>query len=394
MTAGKESLVSLVQNQLGQDGDVVRALTEVVMRALMEEEVTAHVGAGLHERTSNRQGRRNGYKPRKLKTRLGELELSVPQVRGTEPYQPSFLNKFQRSERALLAACAEMYFMGVSTRKVGQVLEKMGGFEVSASTVSRVAAELDEQLTPFRERRLDDRQWPYLMVDATYVKVRRHGRVLSTAVLVVAGIDHSGKREILSWRPGDNESEETWGQLFRELKARGLNGMELLVSDAHKGIRSALARYLSGAAWQRCRVHFMRNGLALLGGSKDKKTAGRELSQLFKLGDKAACRMAAEEMAARWEKKVPGLARLIREGFEDCLTVHDLEPRLVRKLHSTNMLERVNREIKRRTEVVGIFPNEASCDRLIGAHLLERQEQWLCEAKRYVIPPERADAAE
>lgn len=388
MTATRESLVSMVKNQLGQEVDIVRALTEVMMRALMEEEVTAHVGAGLHERSSSRQGRRNGYKPRKLKTRLGELEFSVPQVRDMDPYQPSFFSKFQRSERALLAACAEMYFMGVSTRKVGQVLEKMGGFEVSAGTVSRVAAELDGQLKEFRERRLDDRQWPYLMVDATYVKVRRHGRVVSTAVLVVVGIDHTGNREVLSWRLGDNESEETWGQLLRELKTRGLTGVELLISDAHQGIQNALGRYLSGVAWQRCRVHFMRNALALLGGSKDKKTVGRELSELFKLGDKATCQMAAEEMAVRWEKKVPGLARLLREGFEDCLTVHELEPRLVRKLHSTNMLERVNREIKRRTNVVGIFPNDASCDRLIGAHLLERHEQWLCEGKRYLIPAE------
>ena len=230
MATNHQSLVSEFKNQIGSDGDLLHSLAQVCLRALMEEEVQAHVGAGLHERSSSRQGRRNGYKPRRLKTRVGELELSVPQVRGMEPYQPSVLARYQRSERALLAACAEMYFMGVSTRKVGAVLEKMGGFELSAGTVSRVA----------------------------------------------------------------------------------------------------------------------------------------------------------EEMASRWEAKCPGLARLLREGFDDCMTVHRLPGRLRRRLHSTNMAERVMREIKRRTNAVGIFPNEAACDRLIGAHLVERHETWLCDRKRYL----------
>lgn len=384
MATNHQSLVSEFKNQIGSDGDLLHSLAQVCLRALMEEEVQAHVGAGLHERSSSRQGRRNGYKPRRLKTRVGELELSVPQVRGMEPYQPSVLARYQRSERALLAACAEMYFMGVSTRKVGAVLEKMGGFELSAGTVSRVAAELDEQLKTFRERRLDDRAWLYLMVDATFVKVRRHGRVQSTAVLVAIGIDQHGRREILSWRTGDSESEETWSQMFRELKSRGLEGVELLISDAHQGIQAAARRYLQGVSWQRCRVHFMHNGLACLGGSRDKKVVGRELSELFKLEDEALCKRAAEEMASRWEAKCPGLARLLREGFDDCMTVHRLPGRLRRRLHSTNMAERVMREIKRRTNAVGIFPNEAACDRLIGAHLVERHETWLCDRKRYL----------
>jgi len=350
----------------------------------MEEEVQNHVGASRHERTSARQGSRNGYKPRKLKTRVGELELSVPQVRGMEPYHASVFARYQRSERALLAACAEMYFMGVSTRKVASVLEKMGGFELSASTVSRVAAELDEQLNIFRERRLDDRVWPYVLVDATYLKVRRNGRVQSTAVLVAVGIDQHGRREVLSWRPGDSESEETWGQLFRDLKARGLNGVEMLISDAHEGIQAAARRYLQGVSWQRCRIHFMRNAMAKLGGSKDKAQVGRELKELFTLSEKEHCRRAAEEMAVRWASKCPALSQQLRTGFEDCLTVHDLPNRLKRRLHSTNMVERVMREIKRRSDAVNIFPNEASCDRLIGAHLMERQETWLCETKRYL----------
>lgn len=384
MAAYPQSLVSQFKNQLSDNGDLLHTLAEVFLRALMEDEVQQHVGAARHERTSSRQGSRNGYKPRKLKTRVGELELSVPQVRGMEPYHPSVFARYQRSERALLAACAEMYFMGVSTRKVSAVLEKMGGFELSAGTVSRVTLELDEQLKIFRERRLDDRTWPYLLVDATYVRVRRNGRVQSMAVLVAVGIDQHGRREVLSWRPGDSESEETWGQVFRDLKARGLNGVEMLISDAHEGIQAAARRYLQGVSWQRCRVHFMRNALAKLGGSKDKARVAKELKEVFAIQEKELCRRAAEEMAARWASKCPALAQQLRTGFEDCLTVHDLPNRLRRRLHSTNMLERVMREIKRRTDAVSIFPNEASCDRLIGAHLMERHETWLCESKRYL----------
>lgn len=384
MAAYPQSLVSQFKNQLSDNGDLLHTLAEVFLRALMEDEVQQHVGAARHERTSSRQGSRNGYKPRKLKTRVGELELSVPQVRGMEPYHPSVFARYQRSERALLAACAEMYFMGVSTRKVSAVLEKMGGFELSAGTVSRVTLELDEQLKIFRERRLDDRAWPYVLVDATYVRVRRNGRVQSMAVLVAVGIDQHGRREMLSWRPGDSESEETWGQVFRDLKARGLNGVEMLISDAHEGIQAAARRYLQGVSWQRCRVHFMRNALAKLGGSKDKARVAKELKEVFAIQEKELCRRAAEEMAARWASKCPALAQQLRTGFEDCLTVHDLPNRLRRRLHSTNMLERVMREIKRRTDAVSIFPNEASCDRLIGAHLMERHETWLCEGKRYL----------
>lgn len=384
MAAYPQSLVSQFKNQLSDNGDLLHTLAEVFLRALMEEEVQQHVGAARHERTSSRQGSRNGYKPRKLKSRVGELELSVPQVRGMEPYHPSVFARYQRSERALLAACAEMYFMGVSTRKVSAVLEKMGGFELSAGTVSRVTLELDEQLKIFRERRLDDRAWPYVLVDATYVRVRRNGRVQSMAVLVAVGIDQHGRREVLSWRPGDSESEETWGQVFRDLKARGLNGVEMLISDAHEGIQAAARRYLQGVSWQRCRVHFMRNALAKLGGSKDKARVAKELKEVFAIQEKELCRRAAEEMAARWASKCPALAQQLRTGFEDCLTVHDLPNRLRRRLHSTNMLERVMREIKRRTDAVSIFPNEASCDRLTGAHLMERHETWLCESKRYL----------
>lgn len=386
MTTKKEhSVLNLLSNQDFVQRDLLRSMVEVLYQGFMEEEATQHIGASRHERNGTRSGYRNGYKPRSLNTRVGKLNLSVPQVRDMAPYHPSFYGHWERTERAVLVACCEMYLAGVSTRKVSEVLETMGGYSLGASTVSRIAHELDEHLQGFRERRLDDRHWRYLLVDATYVHVRRNGKVRSTAVLVVVGIDASGQREVLGWRLGDTESESTWGDLFRDLKARGLQGVEVLVSDAHSGIRAALRRYLSGVVWQRCRVHFMRTALRLAG-AKDKGSISRELSTLFRLEEEPVWRSASEEMAVRWEARLPRLSALLREGIEDCMAVQDLPSRLRRRLNSTNMLERVMREIKRRTDVIGIFTNEASCDRLAGAILVERHERWLCEGKRYIVP--------
>jgi putative transposase len=383
--AGKSEFV---EKYLGiQEGseDVLREMVRVMVQGVMQEEVSRHVGAQAYERSAQRLGRRNGVKPRSLKTRVGELDLSVPQVRDMAPYQPSLFGRWQRTERALLVACAEMYFMGVSTRKVGSVLEKLGGFSLSAATVSQVASELDERLTEFRERRLDFAQWPYLVVDATYVKTRVHGRVVSRAVLVVAGITQQGRREVLTWQVGESESEENWGKVFRELKVRGLKGVELVVSDGHEGIQAALKRAFPQAAWQRCRVHFMRNALAKAG-HKEGKEAARDLRTLFAPEEPRLCMEVAEEIALKWERRKPALARQIREQAEQCLSVQHLPANLRRRLNSTNMLERVMKEIKRRTNVVGIFPNDAACNRLAGAHLLEIHEAWLCEAARYAIP--------
>ena len=373
----------LAEIQERMDGDVLKAMVEVIAHHVMEEEVARHLGADRHERTPQRQGHRNGYKSRRVKTRVGELALEVPQVRGAEPYSPMFYAKWQRSERALLVACAEMYFMGVSTRKVKDVLEKMAGMEISASTVSCVAQELDEKLTEFRQRRLDTDTWPYLMVDATYVKVRKKGRVLPQAVLVVAGINGQGRREILTWRPADVESEDTWTQVFRELLQRGIGGVQWLISDGHEGIQAALRTQFSGVSWQRCWVHFMRNALAKVG-HKHKDALAKELSAARRSDEVAICMAEAERIAERWEKTYPKLARQIREQFEETLAVHQLPREHRRRVYTTNMLERVMREIKRRTKVVGIFPNEDSCDRLIGAHCIERHDTWQCESARYL----------
>jgi transposase-like protein len=366
------------------DGDVLKAMLEVMAQRLMEEELAVHLGAERHERTAERRGHRNGYKPRSLKTRVGELALQVPQARGVEPYSPMLFAKWERSERALLVACAEMYFMGVSTRKVKRVLEKMGGFELSASTVSCVASELDEKLTEFRQRRLDGHTWPYLMVDATYVKVRKRGRVVDQAVLVVAGVNDAGRREILTWRLADVESEDTWTEVFRELKQRGVGGVQWLVSDGHEGIRAAVRTQFTAVTWQRCWTHFMRNALARVG-HKHKDAFAKQLIAARKFDDVKTCLMEAERVAERWEKDYPRAARQIRDQFEETLAVHDLPGEHRRRVYTTNIMERLMREIKRRTRVVGIFPNESSCDRLVGAHFLERDEAWQCERMRYLV---------
>lgn len=374
--------VDAIQAQM--DGDVLKAMLEVMARRVMEEELERHLGAGRHERTQERRGHRNGYKPRMLKTRVGELALEVPQARGTEPYSPMLFAKWQRSERALLVACAEMYFMGVSTRKVKHVLEKMGGFELSASTVSCVAAELDEQLTAFRQRRLDDETWPYLAVDATYVKVRAKGRVVNQAILVVAGVNGSGRREILTWRQADVESEDTWTEVFRELKQRGVQGVQWLISDGHEGIQAAMRRQFHGVSWQRCWTHFMRNALAKVA-HKHKDALAKELTAARRHDTVKVCLAEAERIAERWENEYSRLADQIRGQFQETLAVHDLPQAHRRRVYTTNMMERLMREIKRRTHVVGIFPNEASCDRLVGAQLLERHETWQCERMRYLV---------
>ena len=361
-----------------QDG--LKMFLETVLNVAMREEATAHVGADPHQRSNLRRGQRNGYKPRGFSTRAGELELSVPQVRGCEPYHPSFFNKWQRSERALLVTCAEMYFKGVSTRKVQDVLQAMCQGEISAMTVSRVAAELDEKLEEFKSRRLEGCEYPYLMIDARYEKVRVEGRVISQAVLVCVGFTSQGRREILDWRVGDSESESTWGEVFLNLKMRGVRGVKLVVSDAHQGIRSALKRHFQGASWQRCRVHFKRE-MGRKVSYKVMKELMKDLAAVFAGEDKTECLLRSEEMAVKWEGRYPAVSSMLRQGAEDCLTVLSFPQTHQRRLTSTNLLENIMKQLKRRTAVVGVFPNRASCERLSGALLMELHEQWATEPR-------------
>ena len=369
--------------QVAADEDVLREMVRTMIQSVMEEEVGVHVGAGRHERNTERVAYRNGYKPRTINSRVGKIALEIPQVRGSEPYHPSMFARWQRSERALLVACAEMYFAGVSTRRVSDVLEAMGGFSLSASTVSRVAMDLDGQITQFRERRLDHHTWRYLVVDACYLKVRRDGRIVSMAVLVVGGVNEQGEREILTWRMGDVESEATWGEVFRELKRRGVSGVEVVVSDGHEGIQAAVAKHFIGASWQRCWVHFLRAAM--------KKVSYKHYVELLdtlraarNIDDLPLRLQEVEALAQQWGAVSAPLGKQIRDQFEETMTIAGLPSEHRRKLYTTNLLERLMEEIKRRTQVVGIFPNEAACDRLVGARLMEIHEDWQCAPRRYL----------
>lgn len=369
---------------LFQEKEGLRDLVEAVVQQVIEEEAQAHIGAEPYERSSNRTGYRNGHKGRKVKTRVGELELEIPQVRDSAagPYQPSMLYRWQRSERALLIVCAEMYFQGVSTRRVQKVLEKMGGISLSAAQVSRIAIELDEEIKKLKTRSLKHTEYPYLMIDARYEKVRRNGHVISNAVLTTIGIDITGVREVLDWRVTDSESEEAWSQVLKDLKDRGLQGVKLVISDANKGIRAAVDRHLQRFRWQRCRVHFKRNIMSKVSWRKHKDLM-KEIRAVFQPEERQECLRRAEELAQRYER-YPKITQLLREGIEDCLTVCELPSEHRRKLSSTNMLERVMKDLKQRTAVVKIFPNQASCERLVGARLVELHEKWAAERSAYL----------
>ena len=305
MTQKNRNIIGKSLQGLFQDKGALKEFLSVLANDLMQAEAEEHLQAGHYERTEERRGHRNGTKPRRFKTRVGELDLMVPQVRGTDPYHPSLFARWQRSERALLVACAEMYFQGVSTRNVRNVLDEMCGFEISASVVSRVAAELDEKLSMFRTRRLDGHEYRNLIIDARYEKVRKHGRVVSQAVLITCGINEEGSREILDWRVGDSESEDTWGEVFRSLKDRGLKGVRLVVSDAHKGIIKAMSRHMQGVEWQRCRVHFKRE-LVKKVPRKDAKELMADLRCMFSPEEKSECMLRSEEIACKWETRGSG----------------------------------------------------------------------------------------
>ncbi len=370
------------QSLFGGDGRIFASMIGKAVQAALREEVDRYLGAGRYERSEGRRGWRNGTKPRTLKTRVGEVNLDVPQVRESG-FRTTLFERYQRSERAMVSAMQEMVVKGVSTRDVSAVLEELAGFEVSAATVSRAMADLDMEISAFFGRRLDDCAYPFVVIDARYEKVRTGpspGRVTSQAVLVVAGINDQGRREVLALATGDSESADNWGEIFRSLKARGLHGVEMVVSDAHGGIRAALAKHFQGVAWQRCRVHLMRELMKKVSWS-DMNELKQDLRSIYASEDRARCQQVAEEVAEKWHKRAPSMVRALREGVDDTLTVLSLAPRLVRRLHSTNMLERVMQEIKRRTIKVRIFPNSAACFRLVGAILMEIDEKWMDEIR-------------
>jgi len=366
-------LVQVWQEAREAGDDPVRALMQMLLQGLLEEEMTVHVGAGPYERTEGRRGHRNGYKPRALKTRVGTLDLWVPQDRQGQ-FRTELFERYQRSEKALVLALVEMYLQGVSTRKVQRITEELCGLEVSRSQVSALVVDLETQIAAWRSRPLGKR-YPYLVIDARYEKVRRRPHVVSQAVLVVVGIGEDGRREVLGTYLADSESEATWSDVFKDLKGRGLEGVQYVVSDDHEGLVAAVARYFQGALWQRCQVHVVRNLLAKVS-PKDRPWVLEAWRAVREAKTLEEARGRLRELVEALEAKHPEVAAWLEEAGEEALAVYALPEEHRKRMRSTNMLERLNQELKRRTRVVRIFPDGASCLRLVTALAMETSEEW------------------
>ena len=373
-------LAATAQAALLDDPEFLRGLVQSAVQAILEAEMEAHLGAGRYERTAGRTGYRNGTKPRTLTTRVGTLELQVPQDRdGT--FATEVFSLYQRSEQALVATLMEMYVQGVSTRKVAAITEQLCGTSFSKSQVSALTGRLDVELAAWRERPLTA-AYPYLAVDARYEHVRVGGQVVSQGVLIVAGVREDGRRELLAVEVADTESTATYAALFRRLKARGVHGVTLVTSDDHAGLRAAIARHFQGASWQRCQVHFARNLRGRVG-AKHRARLGADLRGIFAAGSAAQARAAARACAAEWRASHPGVANALEEELEECLACYAVPAAHRVRVRTTNGLERFNQELKRRTRVVRIFPNRAALLRLVTALAIEQSEEWV-SGRRYL----------
>ncbi len=370
----------LCKAELERDADFLREGVRLLGQALMELEVTEHLGAERHERSPLRTGVRNGYREREWDTRVGTIDLKVPRVRDGS-FFPVLLDPRKRAERALVAVVQEAYVQGVSTRRVDELVQALGMVGISKSQVSRLCADLDGEVERFRTRRLDG-PYPYLWLDATFVKVRREGRVVSMAVVIAVGVRHTGEREVLGLDVGPSEDGAFWLQSLRGLVARGLAGVQLVVSDAHEGLKGAIAAVLQGAAWQRCRVHFVRNALALVPKAAGSMVAAT-IRTVFVQPDAQSAREQWRKVAEGFRARYPRLASLLDEAEPDVLAYLAFPPEHWRQIWSNNPLERVNKEVKRRTDVVGIFPNEAAVIRLVGCVLAEQHDEWQVTRKYF-----------
>ncbi len=363
-----------MQAVVTDDPDFLRNLVGQIVQEILEAEMTAHLGAELYERTESRTGQRNGYKPRQLQTRVGTLTLMVPQDRaGT--FATHLFARYQRTEKALVLSLMEMYLHGVSTRKVRAITEALCGTAFSKSQVSRLASTLDADLAAWRSRSLADHRYPYLTVDARYEYVRQGGQVISEGVLIVSGVRDDGKRSILAVDVADTESAATYQALFRDLKARGLTGVRLVTSDDHAGLRAAIDRYFQGAGWQRCQVHYTRNLLGMVGASKRKELVD-DLRHLCTATTPMQVRAIANQIADQWRGTHPAVAQSLEEESEACFACLAFPLAHQQRIRTTNGLERLNQELKRRTRVIRIFPNREACLRLVTALCTEQSEEW------------------
>jgi putative transposase len=369
ITLNQDKLVELFSSQ-----DGLAKLLKPVLDQILEAQLTEHLKAEPHERTDERQGYRNGYRRRDLTTRVGRLELLIPRDRnGT--FRPELFERYQRSEQAFILALIEMVLQGVSTRKVSAIVEELCGTTLSRSTASELCKNLEPRVKEWANRPLDEEEYPFLIVDALVIRVRQVGKVRRLSALIATGVNSQGFREPLGLLIGDSESEASWSELFRQLKDRGLKGVDLVTSDDHTGLVAALNKHFQGASWQRCQFHFTRNILDACPKSlREEVTTG--LRRIFNAATQEEARRAKDELYLEYVERAEKAMTLLDEGFDEATEVMRLPEEYRKRLRTSNSQERINREIRRREKVIGIFPNEASAFRLLGALLMEMQEQW------------------